>query len=107
MGNSVKDLVSEITKIAVKYGWDQIDYQSKSSLISFEKSLDSGHKPVKMNVYYKVNSSIENLNLTVGTAMNHPKQGNTQLFRKNVDRNKLIKLFKNPRKHTSKGYYKK
>lgn len=42
--------------------------------------------------------------MTVATCINHPKQGKTQLFRKNVSFDELDKIFKNPRVHTGKGY---
>lgn len=42
--------------------------------------------------------------MTVGTYLNHPRQGKTQLFRKNVSLELLDEIFKNPRIHTGKGY---
>ncbi len=41
---------------------------------------------------------------TVGTYMDHPKQGKTQLFRKNCNLEEVMKILKNPRIHTGKGY---
>lgn len=40
---------------------------------------------------------------TVGTCLDHPRQGKTQLFRRHVDLSTLREIFKNPRVHT--GYY--
>ena len=43
---------------------------------------------------------------TVGSCLNHPKRGKTQLFRRNVDTlPKLDGIFQNPRSHTGHGYY--
>jgi hypothetical protein len=44
---------------------------------------------------------------TVGTYLNHPKKGQTQLFRKNLNEMEVRELLKNPRKHTGKGYSRK
>lgn len=41
---------------------------------------------------------------TVGTAIEHPIQGKTQLFRRKVDGQLLEGIFENPRIHTTKGY---
>jgi len=45
--------------------------------------------------------------MTVGTYLQHPRQGKTSLFRRNVSYNLLDKIFKNPRQHTGIGYKKK
>lgn len=44
---------------------------------------------------------------TVGTALNHPTKGKTQLFRKFCDKKEVEKILNNPRIHTGKGYYEK
>jgi hypothetical protein len=42
---------------------------------------------------------------TVGSYLNHPRQGKTQLFRRNISSHgKLRKLLKKPRAHTNVGY---
>lgn len=53
---------------------------------------------VRINVWRKGDS------YTVGTYMDHPKKGKTQLFRRNCDENLVKKLLKNPRLHTGLGY---
>lgn len=45
--------------------------------------------------------------LTVGTAIDHPTQGKTQLFRKHVSLEMLERIFNNPRVHTRLGYKQK
>lgn len=42
---------------------------------------------------------------TVGSCVDHPKKGKTQLFRKYLEN--PLSLFNNPRQHTGKGYYTK
>jgi len=63
-------------------------------VISFRKGDSS---PIRINVYWTTG--------TVGTCLDHPRQGKTQLFRRNVDLSTLREIFKNPRVHTGAGYY--
>jgi len=42
---------------------------------------------------------------TVGTCIEHPEMGKTQLFRRDVDYVMLGDIFRNPRVHTGKGYF--
>lgn len=44
---------------------------------------------------------------TVGSYLEHPKQGKTQLFRRKVTFAEAEELFENPRKHTGMGYHEK
>ena len=44
---------------------------------------------------------------TVKTCLDHPRQGRTQMFRRNVDLAGLRRLFQSPRQHTGKGYQKR
>ena len=53
----------------------------------------------RVNVWKAKNGSF-----TVGTYLHHPKQGKTQLFRRNLSEKEVKELLKNPRKHTNKGY---
>ncbi len=89
-----------VKKIARLHKWKMIDYQPDSSMMSFSKEID-GSK-ARINVY---------TNMTVGTSLTHPKKGKTQLFRKNVSKQFLEKLFENPRTHSEKfgthGYYRR
>jgi hypothetical protein len=41
----------------------------------------------------------------VGSYLDHPKRGKTQLFRRKVTLGEALELFKNPRKHTGAGYH--
>jgi hypothetical protein len=72
-------------------GLTEIAFTPTSRLISFRSSDGT-----RINVYYTTR--------TVGTAMDHPTQGKTQLFRRNCTPCELLDIFKNPRVHTGRGY---
>lgn len=102
--------VGGIKSMAKANGWDFIDHQKNIYMLSFERILSTGSfldrlrnnmqiDRQRINIYYS--------KMTVATSLNHPKKGKTQLYRKNVAPSELIKIFKNPRQHTGKGYYKK
>lgn len=61
----------------------------------------------KENCRVNVWSNSRNNLFTVGTYLDHPTQGKTQLFRKNLTEKEVKELLKYPRKHTGKGYRKK
>jgi uncharacterized C2H2 Zn-finger protein len=79
---------------AVVDGMQEISFNEQSRLISFRSTND-----VRINVYYTTR--------TVGTALFHPHQGKTQLFRRDCDVSELMAIFVNPRLHTDKGYQRK
>lgn len=89
MLNFVK--IEIIKKIAEKENWKFLEIQDKPPMISFKK------EEARINIYYST--------MTIGTCIRHPKKGKTQLFRRNVTLSELEKIFKNPRIHTTKGYY--
>ena len=78
-----------IRRIASEAGWKEIYGSSK--VISF--SLEGA----RVNVYYT--------NMTVGSCLDHPQLGKTQLFRKDIDLSMLYEVFNNPRMHTNKACY--
>lgn len=82
-----------VRTIASEYGYTEIGLNEKSVVISFRRD------DIRINVYYTTG--------TVGTCVDHPKQGKTQLFRKNVDLQMLKTIFGNPRVHTDRGYQRK
>ena len=65
-----------------------------SRVISFQTDANE-----RINVYYTTT--------TVGTALNHPSQGATQLFRRRCSNEELREIMQNPRVHTGKGYKKR
>jgi len=77
--------------MAQQYGYTEVCHNETSCMISFRKDAN------RINVYYTT--------ATVGTCLNHPRSGKTQLFRRNVDGATLVSIFANPRVHTGTGYY--
>jgi hypothetical protein len=78
---------------AMASGVEEIMLNPQSRVISF-RTPDN----VRINVYYTTR--------TIGTAMDHPAQGKTQLFRKNCTSQELADILANPRIHTGRGYKK-
>ena len=68
-----------------------------SRVISFSSQL--GEETARINVYYTTG--------TVGTCLEHPRLGKTQLFRRGCTMEALATIMANPRVHTGKGYYKR
>ncbi len=83
--------VEELRLIAKQNGWKEIDHQENIGMISFTRNEHE-----RTNVYYTKG--------TIGTCVNHPRQGKTQLFRRRVDLKLLRKIFAKPRVHTPMGY---
>jgi hypothetical protein len=73
--------------------WEEASFNERSRVLCFNH-MDGKSK---VTVYYTT--------MTIGTSLSHPVMGKTQLFRRNVTRTELIKIFANPRSHTGKGYY--
>lgn len=90
---SHKSKIYRIREVARVNGYTEIDLQENNKMISFKKD------DIRINVYYTT--------MTVGTCLPHPKQGKTQLFRRNVSWELLNKLFAFPRAHTGVGYKQK
>jgi hypothetical protein len=86
--------VEDVREIAAHYNYNEIGYNEGSRVISFRK------EKTRINVYYTTG--------TVGTCMDHPTKGKTQLFRRMVlTIAELENIFENPRIHTGTGYYRK
>ena len=62
--------VVSLKLLAKIYGWTFLTYQEDIKMISFTKGTS------RINVY--------TTKMTVATCLKHPKQGKTQMFRKNV-----------------------
>jgi hypothetical protein len=108
----------KVKNIARKYGWNFVCYQGNIGMISFCKSflgIQKKEKRISLDVilgYSHERKTDCRINIyltkgTVATALNHPKKGKTQLYRKNITYKQLEELFINPRQHTGKGYYQK
>mmetsp|Transcript_22887 Transcript_22887/g.34356 ORF Transcript_22887/g.34356 Transcript_22887/m.34356 type:complete len:611 (-) Transcript_22887:163-1995(-) len=83
-----------IRGLALALDLEEIEYNQTSRVISFETENNE-----RINIYYTTR--------TVGTALKHPSQGATQLFRRNVSDELLKEIMQNPRVHTGKGYKKR
>eukprot|EP00933_Yihiella_yeosuensis_P005859 TRINITY_DN110459_c0_g1_i1.p1 TRINITY_DN110459_c0_g1~~TRINITY_DN110459_c0_g1_i1.p1 ORF type:complete len:417 (-),score=56.68 TRINITY_DN110459_c0_g1_i1:67-1317(-) len=84
--------VGRVRSTATRCGLQEVQFSTSSRVIAF-KTWDG----MRINVYYTTG--------TVGTCLEHPRQGKTQLFRRNVDYNMLENIFRNPRIHTDLGYH--
>lgn len=84
---------NELEQVAASYGWEFLDWQPNISMLSFTKPN------MRINIYVT--------KMTVATCLDHPKQGKTQMFRRNVSDKMMDKIFKNPRIHTNNGYQKR
>jgi hypothetical protein len=84
---------------ATEHGWTFTGSNPKSHVEFFEKIFDDG-KLVKLDWYYTT--------ATIKTAMDHPRQGKTQLFAKaGVTPDLYVQILENPRIHTEKRYQRK
>lgn len=72
------------------YGW-KYQGSNETSKVDFYQRGD-----VKMDYYHSTG--------TVKTSMQHPAQGNTQMFRRNLNDGEFAKVCENPRTHTGYGY---
>mmetsp|Transcript_36090 Transcript_36090/g.39886 ORF Transcript_36090/g.39886 Transcript_36090/m.39886 type:complete len:119 (+) Transcript_36090:112-468(+) len=91
LGHSTK--VSSITWVKPEVG-KKIEGLPKSPPMASYKKDD-----VRLNFWLSTG--------TVGSYLNHPRQGKTQLFRRTIVMSEARKVFDNPRIHTDKGYHKK
>lgn len=83
----------DVRILATACGLEEICLNETSRVISFRRVSSSN---TRYNVYYTTG--------TVSTSLDHPRQGKTQLFRRNVDMDLLREIFLNPRIHTDLGY---
>lgn len=74
---------------------EELSLNERSKVISFRNTIAD----VRINVYYTTR--------TIGTALYHPTQGRTQLFRRNCTNDELVQILQDPRVHTGKGYKQK
>ncbi len=110
VANNIGQFMDELRKAAMQFGWSfkSISYDN---CVMFIDRIKVGNRE-QIAIYWKVKQEEQIISghshlLTVGTALNHPKQGKTQLFRRRQSVRQLLKVFENPRFHTGKGYYRK
>ena len=84
-----------------------MSFRVKSGIVEIESKdpyMRSFLVPDGLQGNCRVNVWKSGHSFTVGTCLDHPKQGKTQLFRRNLNEKEVMELLKNPRKHTGKGY---
>jgi hypothetical protein len=87
-----------VRDMARQQGYREVQHNEQSRVVAFKPTAGSNHDDLsRINVWYTTG--------TVGTYILHPRQGRTQLFRRNVSPNLLISIFQNPRVHTDLGYH--
>jgi hypothetical protein len=91
MPHAVRANLLEVDCLAKTHGWTILRLHPNNYILNLERGN------VKMNVYLST--------FTIQTALDHPKQGKTQLNRKNLTVKERELVFKNPRFHTKKGYH--
>lgn len=84
------EIANHIIFVAQCYGWKRIEHLEEEKIILCRRN------GVRVNIWYD--------RMTVGTAMDHPRQGSTQMIRKRVSMDMLEELLNNPRLHTTSGY---
>ncbi|KAL3911982.1 MAG: hypothetical protein SGARI_001381 [Bacillariaceae sp.] len=85
---------SELDYMGETRGWDKIeDLPAKPPMASYKKD------GMRLNFWLSTG--------TVGSYLDHPRQGKTQLFRRSITMEEARDVFCNPRQHTGKGYHNK
>jgi hypothetical protein len=88
--------LSEVRRAAREERLGEVYHNEQSRVVSF---VFAGEEAVRVNVYWTTG--------TVGTCLDHPRQGKTQLFRRNVSMQQLRQIFGHPRVHTGAGYHRR
>ncbi|CAD7934283.1 unnamed protein product [Amoebophrya sp. A25] len=84
--------LQNVRRLAREEGLIEIQYNAINRGVSFRNAEGS-----RINVWHTTG--------TVGTYVNHPRLGGSQLFRRDVDMHLLREIFRNPRVHTKLGYH--
>lgn len=85
---------SELDYMGDTRGWDKVEgVPAQPPMTSYKKD------GVRLNFWLSTG--------TVGSYLDHPRQGKTQLFRRSVSMSEASEVFDDPRKHTGKGYHTK
>mmetsp|Transcript_21534 Transcript_21534/g.26429 ORF Transcript_21534/g.26429 Transcript_21534/m.26429 type:complete len:134 (+) Transcript_21534:98-499(+) len=83
---------SRLDSFALSYGYEILDTSSSTApMASYRRNA------VRLNFWLSTG--------TVGSYLQHPRQGKTQLFRRDVDMNEARQIFETPRMHTGRGYH--
>ena len=87
--------LEKVRRLARETGLREIQFNETSRVVAFLSSADN----TRFNIYYTTG--------TVATYLLHPRQGKTQLFRRNVSLGLLKEIFQTPRIHTDFGYHRR
>lgn len=85
--------LAPIRALAAKYTYRELWHRPDEARVRFKQGADT-----IVDVWYKT--------MTVGTVLTHPSKGRKQLFRKDMSMALVESILKNPRVHTSEGFYK-
>ena len=89
---------SELDYQAETRGWTKLDTTNNSSSTTAAAPMVSYKRDdVRLNFWLSTG--------TVGSYLDHPRQGKTQLFRRDINMSQTSDLFHNPRQHTGVGYH--
>jgi hypothetical protein len=83
--------VEDVRWLARAYGWAEVQFNAKSRVLGFNRGSE------RVNVIYTTG--------TVGTCVDHPERGKTQLFREGMTPSQLRDIFVSPRVHTGQGAF--
>jgi len=81
--------------LAFVYEWTKLKIKTQTSVRL------AAYKKDDMRLHFWLTTG------TVGSYLNHPKQGKTQLFRRKISFDEAEEIFVDPRIHLSKGYHSK
>lgn len=81
---------------AERQGWTKFRYEHGQGQLVFLERHMQGER-YELHVWCTTG--------TVGSYLDHPRQGKTQLYRRNVDMSGLRQILNNPRAHTGTGYH--
>lgn len=85
-----------LTDQAQRQGWEYVRYEhGQGQLVFLERWMQSDK--YMLHIWCTTG--------TVGSYLDHPRQGHTQLFRRNLDWGELLQVMNNPRVHTGAGYH--
>lgn len=83
---------SELDYLAETRGWQKLDCASSEAPMASYRRAD-----MRLNFWLSTG--------TVGSYLDHPRQGKTQLFRRETTMASAKRLLDNPREHTGVGYH--
>ena len=87
---------SELDYMAETRGWEKIDgLPAQPPMASYRNEAGD----IRLNFWLSTG--------TVGSYLEHPRQGKTQLFRRKIGMSMASSIFNDPRQHTGRGYHQK